>query len=116
MLVYRGDDMPAKKKARKASRTSKKTKPARKPAVQKTQKPAGKVTHFFDKISVAVVKLSAPLKVGDKIRIEGHGQKFQQTITSMQVDYDPIKNAKKGQEVGMKVAKPVKDGDLLYKA
>lgn len=79
-------------------------------------KPIGKVTHFFDKISVAVVKLDAGLKIGDKIRFEGHGQTFEQTVSSMQIEHEPLKEAKKGQEVGMKVSKPVKAGDLVFKA
>lgn len=76
----------------------------------------GKVTHFFSKISVAVIKLDAPLKVGDKIKIEGHGASFEQAVDSMQVEHEQIKEAKKGMEVGMKVAQPVKEGDLVFKA
>jgi len=81
----------------------------------KAPKPIGEVTHFFDKISVAVVKLYAPLKVGDKIRIEGHGQQFEQAVGSMQIEHEKLAEAKKGQEVGMKVAKPVKAGDAVFK-
>jgi putative protease len=79
-------------------------------------KPIGTITHFFSKISVAVVKLNATLKVGEKIKIEGHGQSFEQAVDSMQVEHDQIKEAKKGMEVGMKVAKEVKEGDLVFKA
>ncbi len=82
----------------------------------KAPKPIGKVTHFFDKISVAVVKLNAGLKVGDKIKIEGHGQSFEQAVGSMQIEHEKLKEAKKGQEVGMKTTKPVKTGDLVFKA
>jgi translation elongation factor EF-1alpha len=85
-------------------------------AEQRSAKPIGKVIHFFDKISVAVVKLDTGLKLGDKIRIEGHGQGFEQAVDSMQIEHEQLKEAKKGQEVGMKVAKPVKAGDLVYKA
>ncbi|VVB81855.1 Uncharacterised protein [uncultured archaeon] len=79
-------------------------------------KPIGKVTHFFDKIGVAVVKLEAVLKVGDKIKFEGHGTSFEQVVDSMQVEHEKIAASKKGQEVGMKVAQPVKAGDLVFKA
>ncbi len=79
-------------------------------------KPVGKITHFFNKISVAVVKLDAPLKVGDKIRIEGHGQSFEQNVDSMQVEHEQIPEAKKGMEVGMKVSQPCKEGDIVFKA
>jgi len=40
------------------------------------KKQIGKITHYFDKISVAVIELKAPLKVGDTITIEGHGNSF----------------------------------------
>ncbi|MEM2916221.1 MAG: translation elongation factor-like protein [Candidatus Woesearchaeota archaeon] len=79
-------------------------------------KPIGKITHFFNKISVAVVKLDAPIKVGDKIKIEGHGQSFEQKVESMQVEHEQIQEAKKGMEVGMKVSQPCKEGDLVFKA
>jgi len=82
---------------------------------EKEAKPIGEVTHFFSKISVAVIKLKSVLKVGDKIKIEGHGKSFEQTVESMQVEHENIETAKKGQEVGMKVAEPVKEGDLVYK-
>jgi hypothetical protein len=114
--------MPAAKakkktaKARKPAKKAPKKAPAKKAAAPKAQKPIGEVVHFFDKISVAVVKLSAPLKQGDKIRIEGHGQSFTQAVTSMQIEYEKILAAKKGQEVGMKVSKPVKEGDLVFVA
>jgi translation initiation factor IF-2 len=101
--------------ARKAPKKAMKKVAAPKKAVRKA-KPIGEVTHFFGNISVAVVKIYAPLKVGDKICIEGRGQCFEQVVKSMQVEHDQVQTAKKGQEVGMKVAKPVKDGDLIYKA
>lgn len=105
--------MPAAKK-----KTTKKTAPKKAvpKAVAKPAKPIGKITHFFDKISVAVVKLDAPLKIGDKIRIEGRGKSFTQAVDSMQVEHEQLTAARKGQEVGMKVKEAVKDGDLVYKA
>ncbi len=78
-------------------------------------KPVGEITHFFPNISVAVVKVLSPLKVGDKVKIEGHGSSFEQTIDSMQIEHDKIQTAKKGQEIGMKVNNPVKEKDLLFK-
>lgn len=114
--------MPAaKKKAKKAVKKAAPKKAAAKAPAKgakpaAAQKPIGQITHFFDKISVAVVKLNAGLKVGDRIRIEGHGQSFTQPVTSMQIEHDQITAAKKGQEVGMKIAKPAKAGDLVYPA
>ena len=79
------------------------------------KKPIGKVTHFFDQINVAVVELSSKLKVGDKIKI-GKGENFfEQEVKSMQLDHKPLKEAKKGQEIGMKVKEAVRSNDLVFK-
>lgn len=75
----------------------------------------GKVIHFYDKIGVAVVSLSAPIKAGDMIKISGHDKEFTQTVTSMQIEHQKTEQAKKGQVVGMKVDQPVKENDLVYK-
>jgi putative protease len=81
------------------------------------EKPIGEVVHYFDKIQVAVIKLSSPLAVGDQIRIVG-GQEtdFNQDIESMQVDHKSIKKAKKGDEIGLKVAEKVREGYKVFKA
>lgn len=80
------------------------------------RKMIGEVAHFFDKISVAVIKLSANLKEGETIRLEdAHGNGFEQTASSMQVDRAAIKEAKKGQSVGLKVEQPVREGSKVYR-
>lgn len=80
------------------------------------KKKVGTISHYFPKISVAVVEVEAPLKVGDKISIEGPTTKFEQTVESMQVEHKEIKAAKKGDSIGMKVAEKVREKDLVYKA
>jgi len=71
----------------------------------------GKVTHFFDKICVAVIELTAPLKVGDRIKFPD----FEQTVDSMQIEHEQIKTAKKGQSIGLKTIQPVKKGSKVLK-
>lgn len=71
----------------------------------------GKVTHFFDKICVAVIELAAPLKIGDRIKFPD----FEQTVTSMQIDRVPIEKAKKGESIGLKTDQPVKKGSPVLK-
>lgn len=75
----------------------------------------GKVTHFFSKISVAVVELKAPLSVGDKIRIQGPTTNFEQTVQSMQIEHKDVKTAKAGQSIGLKVNDRVREKDTVYK-
>lgn len=78
-------------------------------------KEIGKITHFFDKISVAVIKLSAPVKVGDEIDVRGATTSFSQKIDSMQIEHNSIKAAKKGDAIGLKVKEKVRAGDKVYK-
>lgn len=80
------------------------------------EKPVGKVTHWYDKIGVAVVKLSGTLSVGDRVKIKKGDTEFEGTISSMQLDHEEIKSGKKGKEVAIKVAGgEAKDGSLVFK-
>lgn len=80
------------------------------------EKKIGEVTHFFDKIGVAIVKLSAPLKVGDKIKVKGSTTDFDQDVESMQVNHANIEEARAGDEVGIKVADKAREGDEVFKS
>ncbi len=75
----------------------------------------GHITHFFPKISVAVVELTLPLAVGDRILVKGPTTDFQQTADSMQIDRKAIQRAEGGQSIGLKVAQLVRDKDVVYK-
>ncbi|MBD3263038.1 translation elongation factor-like protein [Candidatus Woesearchaeota archaeon] len=79
------------------------------------KKLVGKVTHFFPKINVAVIDVQAPLKVGDKISIEGPTTNFTQKIDSMEVEHKKVEKAKKGDDIGMKVKERVREKDMVYK-
>jgi len=82
----------------------------------KPGKLVGRVTHYFDHIKVGVIKLSAPLKVGDEIRIMGgEATDFNQSVTSMQVDHEEMKKAPKGKNIGLKVKERVREGYKVYK-
>lgn len=74
----------------------------------------GKITHYYNKINVAVVSLNAALAIGDKVKISGHDNEFIQEVTSIQIEHAQIQKAKKGDVIGLKVERLVKDGDLLY--
>ena len=78
-------------------------------------KEVGKVAHFFSKISVAVIDLSGPVSVGDKIHIMGPTTDFEQTIESMQIEHQNVKMATAGQSIGMKVKEYVREKDIVYK-
>jgi putative protease len=75
----------------------------------------GKVTHYFGKIGVAVIKLEDTLKVGDTIRIVGGQTDFTQTVESMEIEHQKVNEAKAGQSIGLKVAQKVREGYKVYK-
>lgn len=79
------------------------------------KQPIGKVTHFFDKISVAVVELTGELKVGDTIEIETSEGPFQQKVDSMQIEHNSVETAKEGDAIGLKVDNPVREGNKVSK-
>lgn len=78
---------------------------------------AGKVVHFFDNISVAVIAPEVTLKIGETLKFydKDGNEVLEQEITSMQVDHKNIDSAEKGEEFGMKVDGEVKEGCLIYK-
>ncbi|MFX1509469.1 MAG: translation elongation factor-like protein [Promethearchaeota archaeon] len=82
---------------------------------QAMKTPAGKITHYYSKINVAVIELSAPLKRGDKIAIEGATTEFTQTVKSMQIEGEDIESAQSGQAIGLKVKDRVRIGDTIYR-
>lgn len=106
---------PAKKKIAK-----KKIKKSAKKTVKKTvkkvkeEKPIGVITHFYTHIKVAVIKFKTSFKAGGEVHFRGATTDFKQKLASIQYDHKPVAMAKKGQGVGVKVAKRVREGDLVF--
>ena len=78
------------------------------------KKPIGHVTHFYGGIGVAIVKFNKPVEVGAEVHFMGPHTDFTQKIDSMQFDHKEIESAKKGQEVGIKVAEKVRETDEVF--
>ena len=76
----------------------------------------GKIVHWYDKISVAVIELNKGLKVGDKIKIKHGDTEFEETITSMELDHKPVKSGKKGQGVAVKLSEKAGENSEVYMA
>ncbi|MFH1592213.1 MAG: translation elongation factor-like protein [Candidatus Woesearchaeota archaeon] len=75
----------------------------------------GEVFQYYGKIGVAAIKVTKGLKVGDKIKIQGHTTDFEQEVESMQVEHKEIQKAKKGDDIGIKVKDKVRKGDKIFK-
>lgn len=76
----------------------------------------GTVTHFYDKISVAIVKLNGTLSVGEKIKFVHDGEElFEQVVESIQVEHKKLDSADSGDVVGLKTKEIVKEGTEVFK-
>ncbi|MDD5589680.1 MAG: translation elongation factor-like protein [Candidatus Portnoybacteria bacterium] len=78
------------------------------------EKLIGRISHFFNNISVGIIDLSDSLAVGDKIHIKGVSTDIEQMVDSMQIDRKDVPSAFSG-EVGIKVSGKVKEGDEVFK-
>lgn len=74
----------------------------------------GKVNHYYDKIGVVVIMLKKGLKVGDKVKFVHGENSFEQSVDSIQLEHVQITEAKKGQEIAIKVSKKVSSGTEVY--
>jgi len=75
----------------------------------------GLVTHYYSHLSVAAVRLTAPLAVGDRIHIHGHTTDLVQEVASLEVDHAGVDGAKPGEDVALKVEDHVRDHDLVFR-
>ena len=79
------------------------------------EKPIGEISHYFSNISVAIIDLASPIKVGDTVRFVGGETDFSQEISSMEIDHKKVEKTKAGDSVGLKVSQKVREGYKVYK-
>ncbi|MFO7985649.1 MAG: hypothetical protein R6U38_07260 [Desulfatiglandaceae bacterium] len=76
----------------------------------------GVIVKFFAKPSVAALEVtSGSIKPGDVLKYRGHTTEFEEAISSMEVDNQPVQEAKAGDLVGIQVKERVREGDKVYK-
>jgi hypothetical protein len=75
----------------------------------------GKITHFYAKIGVVVIKLSFDIKIDDLLHYKGDNYDFEEKITSLQLNHKEVTNAKIGDSVGIKINSIVKVDNLVFK-
>jgi len=79
------------------------------------EKRIGKITHYFDRIGVAVLELEDGLKVGDTIHIAGRRTDFVQRVSSMEIEHQKMLAVGAGADVALKVDEVVHEGDEIYR-
>ena len=77
--------------------------------------PVGVVEDFFKNISVAAIKLSDTLDVGDVIEVDNGEYVLRQRVSSMQIDRKDVDSAGAGDDVGVKVKVPVTKGSDVFR-
>jgi putative protease len=76
----------------------------------------GVVAKFFAKPSVAAIKVTqGTIKNGDTLKFIGHTTDFTDQVTSMEVNNQPVEEAKVGDFIGLKVKERVRENDRVFK-
>ena len=76
----------------------------------------GVVTHYYDKIQVAAIRLTGgKLETGDTIHIQGHVTDVTQVVGSIQIEHAVVPEAKPGDDIGVKVEERVHEHDKVFK-
>ena len=82
---------------------------------KKEGKLIGKISHFFGHLGVAVIEVSDRLRVGDTIRIVGGETDFEMKVDSMETDHKKVREASRGNSVGIKVPQRVHEGYRVFR-
>ncbi len=81
-----------------------------------TEEQVGRVVKFFAKPSVAAVEVtSGTIKKGDTLKFKGHTTDFTDQVVSMEINNQPVEEAKLGDLIGIKVKDRVRENDKVYK-
>lgn len=76
----------------------------------------GKVTNFYVRIGVAAIEVTAGIiRIGDTLHFKGHTTDFQDTVASMEIERQPVDEARPGDELGIKLKERVRENDKVYK-
>ena len=74
------------------------------------------ISNFFAKAGVAALKItSGTIRIGDLLKYKGYTTDFTEEVASMQIENQPVEEAKAGDEVGIKVKERVRKKDRVYK-
>jgi len=75
----------------------------------------GEVTHYFNRLGVAVIRLNGELCIGDLIHIYGHTTDFTQRVGSMEIEHRKVESVGPGDDAALLVVDRVRKGDTIYK-
>jgi putative protease len=77
----------------------------------------GVVVNFFAEPSVAAIKVtSGSIKKGDLLKYKGHTTDFTEEVAGIEINNQPVEEAKANDLIGIKVKERVRENDKVYKA
>ena len=76
----------------------------------------GVVVNFYAKPSVAAIKVtSGSIKKGDLLKYKGHTTDFTEEVVGIEINNQPVEEAKANDLIGIKVKERVRENDKVYK-
>jgi hypothetical protein len=75
----------------------------------------GRVMYYYEHMDMAVLLLKDTLMAGDHIRIQGMMTDFVQPVAFMEIDHSRVLRAQPGDNVAIKVSRPVQKEDVVYR-
>ena len=80
------------------------------------EKEIGYVSNYFSKLSVAAIEITnGTVSVGDTLHFKGHTTDFKSKVDSIQIEHGSVKEAKKGDSIGIKIFEKARKMDKVYK-
>jgi putative protease len=81
-----------------------------------TETEVGVVTHYFNHLNVATVRVTAgELAVGDTVHIKGHTSDFLTPVASIQNEHLSVQAAKAGDSVGIRIEGHAREHDKVFR-
>jgi putative protease len=75
----------------------------------------GRVEHYFGRIGVVGIGLTARVAIGDTIHVKGHTTDLVRAVESMQIDNEAVEEAGAGDAVGIVVGERCRAGDHVFR-
>ena len=76
----------------------------------------GVVVNYYAKPSVAAIKVtSGSIKKGDLLKYKGHTTDFTEEVAGIEINNQPVEEAKANDLIGIKVKERVRENDKVYK-
>ena len=80
------------------------------------EKQIGYVSNYFGKLSVAAVEITdGTVSVGETLHFKGYSTNLTSEVVSMEIEHEPITEAKPGDSIGLKVSEKVGRKARVYK-